>query len=146
MMSLKNKILCNIGQHRYVSVLRTYDIFTTRWKDTGETTYWHVHFLKCKHCGTRKFVTNYDSLIIHPGIDYVKHKWIENNIIPDYVKNPEKYSKSNKQSPSSKEPENSFTKDNKINKLLIKALDTSSENEAENCFKMARKAYQNAKG
>lgn len=142
-MKLKNKILCKFGKHHYKPVLRTYDVFSTSWTDTGGKDYWSAHFLKCNHCGVRKFETDYRySYSSHKGLDKAKHQWLDYGTISDYIKNPQKYHQYNQ--PKSPE-KNRLTTSEKIDKLLLKALDTTSENEAMNCLKMARKAYH-AKG
>jgi len=139
-MKIKNKILCNIGKHDYRSELRTYDLFNTNWTNTGETSFWQVHFLKCKHCGHRSFYTDHRGPV-HGGIDKAKHYWLDDGYILDQLRNPEK--KTPKQ--PEPQPKTRLTTSEKIDNLLSKALDTTSENEAINCLKMARKAYH-AKG
>jgi hypothetical protein len=134
-------LLCKLNRHKYLSVLRTYDLFVTNWTDTGEKSYWQVHFLKCKHCGSRSFYTDWWGSGVHKGIDKAKHSWLDDGYIADWIRNPQR------ETPKQPDPQpkTRLTTSEKIDKLLLKALDTASENEAINCLKMARKAY-NAKG
>lgn len=142
-MSLKHKILCSIGNHKYVPVLRTYSHFSTDWTDTGETDYWSAHFLECKYCKERRFETNYAfTTKNHRGLQQAKDLWLDRGYIPDSLKNPNKYEK-----PKKPKTQNNtvLTNNDKINKMLLKALDTDSDSEAQTCFRMARKTYRDVK-
>lgn len=126
-------------KHEYISVLRTYDVFNTYYTDTKERKYWSAHFRKCKHCNHRIFETNYDSGSVHSGMDQAKAKWLESGIILDAVK----YHK--KEDPIPKPTINNVQVSDKVAKLLLKALSTSSESEAQNCFKLARREFNATK-
>lgn len=142
-MKIKHKILCSMGNHKYVPVLRTYSYFSTTWTDTGGTDYWSAHFLECNHCKKRKFETDYKyTKISHKGLQQAKHLWLDRGYIPDSLKNPNKYEK-----PKKPKTQNNtvLTNNDKINKLLLKALDTDSNSEAQSCLLMARKTYRDVK-
>ena len=128
-------------------VLRTYDVFSTKWTNIGRSDYWTAHFLKCKHCGKRKFETNYPySSKPHVGLEKTKNNWLDRGYISDSVKNPQKYQKPQDTTPDSGFKINGLTVDTKTAKIVMKALSTKSESEAVACLKMARRAYQNAEG
>lgn len=139
------KIKCTFGKHEYKPVLRTYDVFSTSWTDTGEKDYWHVFFLKCKCCEKRKFETNYPfTETQHSGIEKARNNWLDYGSIADTIKNAHKYQKPEepKAKPKPESTFNGLTVSPKVAKMLMKALDTTSENEAETCLRMARKAYK----
>ena len=133
-----------MGIHEYKAVLRTYDVFSTNYTDTNRIQNWQAHFFQCKHCKVRHFETTHTKYSTHTGIDRAKHDWLDNGVIHDCIRNPHKY-----QNPEPKKPSESnisgLTMSDKVAKMLVKALDTSSESEADACFRMARKAYKNGK-
>ena len=142
-MSFKHKILCNLGKHKYKPALRTYKYFKTNWTDTGEISYWSAHFLECAYCKERFFESDYRyTTIAHKGLQQAKHLWLDQGYIPQDLRDSIKDKKTKE-----KEPEglNTLTNNDKINKMLLKALDTDSESEAQTCLQKARKAYQSSK-
>lgn len=133
------RLLCKLGRHDYRSILRTYDVFSTSWTDTKTKDYWTAHFLECKHCKRRNFITNYPyPASPHAGIDRAKHRWLDYGTISDAVQNHEKYSK-----PEPSKENDRLSLDSKTAKIVLKALSTHSEQEALACLRQARKLYEN---
>lgn len=73
--SSKSKFGCD---HDYGVVAYDYG-FTTIYTDTNETVTNHVVWRKCRTCGHRDFES--DASEKHAGINTVRHRWIEQNVI-----------------------------------------------------------------